>query len=681
MIRFRHLMLLCLGACLGTFLVGCTSGGIDTGNALAQDQISASGVVAQGAAVAFTDVTVRGLNGNVTTATTDADGNYTVDLSTLTPPYFVRADLGGGKYMYAFARKSSDAAIDAVPVGGTDGGSGGGTGPDTGTAGRVVVMNVHPFSDLLITTYYRAQGLDIGTVFNGFGPGSLFPSRDEIEAIVAAVMDVFVRAFPGGSIGYLSDAGAYGSDGLALESSFTPDGTGFDGLLDAMLVAPDRSSFTISNGDVEVVTTITTGTMSSVPVLIFETTTSGPDGTSGDREMILLPSDQQFRDAIAGAQATFKNIVDQVNLKGSALAASDLIPQYALDYRDGGEGRLIAAARMAGLLRGRTVSTEALRPLFYDRLQGILRMGLGPVPLFIDKPLFVGSGAPLDAPPPDPSAPPPPNSPPPYLILRRPPGDFVFKKVGSAWLLYGDQSLARREILSINRTTMNPGGNVNENILVANAVSPAGVITAGQIKSLPDGTGLFPAVTNLFHLPLQRSEPLSPTGNVIDNFTQYYDVYSILQTLGPTPPGVGSDFVITVTSATAASEDPMVQNRPVHAATTEPAMIIVPAGHTMADAIPPPPAPPGQPINVQWTLPRSYPIVSVQLVARSKSGASVCESPRLELIGSPTPDRAAIAVPPVCPGPPPGPPPTSAEIELIVRGPHGEQSEVRYEFQ
>ncbi len=653
------------------------SGGIDTGNA-----ITVQGTVAEGAAGSYASVTVRGANGAEVEAEADVSGFYEADVTRLVPPYFVRADLESGHTLYAFARASDDAAAEAMdsPVTGSEGSessAGGATGPGQ----SYVYINVHPFSDLLVAVYYLALDLELDDVFPEFGPSSPYPSREEIESIIGPISDALVRAFPGGDLAFLADPVAYGSDGLALEAAFSPDGTGFDALLDSLTVAPDRRSFMIVNGDVQVEIGIAAvpGSPGDGRQLRFEMSAIGPSGDSGEEQLLLLPGDTELREAMSGAQSVIQRAADIANSRGTLLTASDLLPLFASDYLNAGENRDIAAARLAGMLRGKVVGAEPVRLVHYDRINKVVRVALGPIPQIVDRPLFVGSLEPPDAPPPPlpPGAGLPDYVPPPFAVLKRPPVEFTMIKGTSGWLFSGDRNLARRRLISIHRTIMTGTGTTVERVLLVEALAPQGLVSAASVRSLPSGTGVFPSATSLFLLPQPRTEIVKPTPNPADNLTLQRDVYSILQPLGPTPPAVGETFEITVTSAAPETADPAIQSRQLGANTTEAAAITSPTLHTLAAANL------GGPLTIQWVLPKSYPIVSVQLIGRVMSGPNVCQLAPIEVSSADDQSQATISLPAVWPvpcGTSPGPL-NRAEVELMVRGPRGEQSEVRYVFE
>src|SRR5512142_3327314 len=113
-------------SCIALVTAGCSSGsGGGNGN-----QRTVSGTAASGAPLASVTVTLKDATGASRTATTAADGRFSIDTTGLTPPFLVLvADAGGALYSV-----SADAAAQST-------------------------INVTPLTDLIIRSWYEVQGV------------------------------------------------------------------------------------------------------------------------------------------------------------------------------------------------------------------------------------------------------------------------------------------------------------------------------------------------------------------------------------------------------------------------------------------------------------------------------------------------------------------------------------------
>lgn len=101
----------CLLLCLAAALNGC--GGSTSPSS------DISGVAATGAPIANATVTIKGANGKTVTATTDADGNFSVNTPDLELPYALKVDVadpdtGNKKSLYSIATAKGNANINPL---------------------------------------------------------------------------------------------------------------------------------------------------------------------------------------------------------------------------------------------------------------------------------------------------------------------------------------------------------------------------------------------------------------------------------------------------------------------------------------------------------------------------------------------------------------------------------------
>ena len=173
-------------------MVACTSGPatVDGGNTTS----TLSGTVATGAPLYPATITILGANGVTVTAQADQNGLYTRDVSTLTAPYLLRVPdpLISNSYLFSVATSA-------------------------GTA------NIHPFTDLIIKSWYKVQGVDIETQFTGAFDATKLPTVAGINTIEAVIRSVLSTSF--------ANAGVPADFNL-MSGQFNANHAGFDKLLD-----------------------------------------------------------------------------------------------------------------------------------------------------------------------------------------------------------------------------------------------------------------------------------------------------------------------------------------------------------------------------------------------------------------------------------------------------------------
>ena len=194
--------LLLLSAVALLNLSGC--GGSDGGSAGTGPTVSAtniSGTAAAGAPI-IGNVTVKGSQGNIISKQIEADGSYSVDVSTLTAPYMLRAVgyVGGNQYTLHSYAKESD-------VGNT--------------------INITPFTDLIVANAAK----QLASTYFDSGTFSLTDEEiaSEQEELRAKLITV------------LSSLGIANTIDL-LRTAFTADHSGLDAALDIVRVDVDTAT-------------------------------------------------------------------------------------------------------------------------------------------------------------------------------------------------------------------------------------------------------------------------------------------------------------------------------------------------------------------------------------------------------------------------------------------------------
>lgn len=204
----RNRSLVAAAICGAIFMTGCGGGGGGGSTAATNDPTSSlSGTVAAGAPLVGY-IAIKDVNGDTATATINADGSYTIDVSALTPPMLLLASgvSGGQAYTIISAATTDD-------LNGT--------------------VNITPLTDVIVGNVAGMDGIQF------------FNTPDFTKLTTAnldgAATDLKTRLQP------LLDAAGI-SDIDLLNTSFSADHSGLDGLLDVLdiVVNPDTDAVTIT---------------------------------------------------------------------------------------------------------------------------------------------------------------------------------------------------------------------------------------------------------------------------------------------------------------------------------------------------------------------------------------------------------------------------------------------------
>jgi chitodextrinase len=186
-------------------LVGCGHGGKDDSSSSKQTPnsagISLSGTAATGAPIASATITLKDKNGALKTALTGTDGKYSFDITGMTAPFLLKVPLGQAS-LYSVATSS-------------------------GTA------NVHPFTDLIIRTWYEREGSDVDTAFGNTGGFPSPPTAADVSTIELVMRDILST--------WLQQEGVDASSFNLITSSFDTNESGFDEVLEYTEVGIDAT--------------------------------------------------------------------------------------------------------------------------------------------------------------------------------------------------------------------------------------------------------------------------------------------------------------------------------------------------------------------------------------------------------------------------------------------------------
>jgi hypothetical protein len=327
--------LLATGGCRPWDKGGGQGGGGGGGGGGNDDPTSITGTAAAGAPLASAAVTLVSTAGTTRTATTAADGTFSVDTTSLTPPFLVRV-VSGGTTLYG------------VSV----------------SAGAGGIINVTPLTDLVVQAWYRAQGAAVADAFAQ--PATHAPPSPAQAADLSGFVTGLVQP-------WLDRAGvAAGYEPLG--TSFAADGTGIDQVYDWTAYQPDTLELTVTDG--HLTQELSLGAYSGDASLLAFSAMSGPGGTTTTWTGTLVPTSAARQAAKDGVVSTCDAFVATVNAAGEALAAADLLPYLDAGALHGGLTQGQWAAQWAAALAGNAVSVSGIRLLSLDTGLNVARARL-----------------------------------------------------------------------------------------------------------------------------------------------------------------------------------------------------------------------------------------------------------------------------------------------------------------
>ena len=180
--------------------------------------------------------------------------------------------------------------------------------------------------------------------------------------------------------------------------------------------------------------------------------------------------------------------------------------------------------------------------------------------------------------------------------------EWIFKNEGGTWLMYGDQYIASLELAAGGRTYGGAGNSFTGNIVEAGVYAPVGTVKSANVTS---SLSIWPSgkTQNLPQGPLQVSSPVNLNQFVADS----NPILPFPRTVIP----AGTPFTFTLTPASGPSVQYTV---PSNADTTETISITSPTAAGLANAHL------GSPLQVQWTLPVTYAINSIEIDGQTFTG-------------------------------------------------------------
>jgi hypothetical protein len=531
---------------------------------------SVQGTASLGAAIGGATVTLVDANGASRTGTTASDGTFALDSRDLVPPLLVKV--------------VTSAPVGSFPAGTT-------LYSVSADASASTRINVHVLTDLMVRSFYSAQGLSADAAFaDPTGPAAA-PDAAAVQALASLVIPAVQLWLNAAEVEATSGAPSNGAINLisspfiAYPPGVTPP-SGLDEVLHQIaseLVGPMGavSAVTITGGTI-------TETISPVYgdglITLNTVTTNSANGVGSAATFSGLALTEALQPVEAGINATLAAFANVVNTKGAALTGADLLPFFASDYLENGEDRLEGAETTAGELGGITVTNLSLVSI--NSVAGELAsVRIRFVAEFGDESINDVS-------------------------------ELPFKNEGGVWKLYGNQQLWEVGVTAMTRTHQGgaaPGGITSRSAyMFAGVTAPLGAV-AGVAVAGPTNLPGVAIWDNMTSRPLFQGAQFFENGEVVNEFHRLSQplgtVFDTVNALVPT----GSQFLLSHTAP--------AFNNPVYAVTsnsftTEPIQFFFLPAHVALSAVV------NHTLTYVFSLPRTYPLASgnVHLNAQIYSG-------------------------------------------------------------
>jgi hypothetical protein len=513
-----------------------------------------SGTASLGAPVAGAIVTLEDKAGNTVITTTDANGKYSLPTAGLTPPFMIRVVTATASGSFPAGTTLYSVSADALVS---------------------TTINTHVLTDLILRSYFSAQGVDPDTAF-GNPVANPAPTPFAVQTLAGPVIQAFQLWFNDNNVNVVAGTPSPTQFNM-ITSNLTANDSGFDRVL-------HQTTETVSSGQVTQLQT-TDGTTTQTAALsynataeaftISSTTTNGTATTSNSVSGVAsTPAQQSAQMAIT---ILLNNLAGVVNSKGSALGVADVTPYLATDFLDGGLNQSLYASAFVNAILGVTPVTFNVTSFQAINLtNGTARTTLA---------VTATAGG----------------------VTQTSTMPYFFELSGSSWLIRGDQQIITISnngslVLTINSQGNVPSGSVGVKTVVEAAFQapeiPLGTatVTSGTVSGGTNATP--PAVgNNIFNtiaVPAQSKE----VDNGITNDGWSIDSSPLLAAL---PSATPFRFNVTCTgAANLAACQPsggvVVYTFPVNGYTTESISITTPSAGLLSSVV-------GKPLTVTSTLP------------------------------------------------------------------------------
>ncbi len=420
-----------------------------------------SGIAASGSAIAGASVTLRDSTGVSSSATTDPKGAYVLSTAGMTPPFLVQVQTSTGK-LYSV---SADALTTTT-------------------------INTHPYTDLMIRSWYAAQGKDVDSAFSN--PVSL-PAPGPVSVALLS------NATTGLAQLWLANAGVNTSQFNLISSPFAADHTGLDQVLDESVVNASAGTVVIAAGGTTQTSTIIYN--SSASTMTITSTTAGPGGTSLSSNAIVVPAQTAQQSAVNGMIATLTGFFNAISSASGTLTSSQLTPFMASDLIHDGLNQNQLAASLATTWRGSVVPTVQLQKIkSIDLTHGVAD-----------------------------------------IVITQNQSEFWFENVAGTWLIGGDNQIAAVNLTAqsdtYEGTQSGSGPQINIQVL-----APQGTVTGVKVTDASGITGYQSTKIQQGSVTVDYFQP-TPGTTLTVNIDSFIALSSFLGNLVP----AGTMFTFAVT--------------------------------------------------------------------------------------------------------------------------------------
>jgi len=543
---------LATGASVGTTQITAASGGV-TSNAysltVTPAPSSVSGTAAAGAPIVGVLATLKDSAGHSSTDTTASDGTYTLDTTGFTPPFLIQVQATSGN-LYSV---SADALTSTI-------------------------INAQPYTDLIIRSWYSAQGVSIDTAFTN--PASApAPVPGSVGILNSAVTNLALL--------WLTNAGVNTSTFNMISSPFVAgSGTGLDQVLDETTVNTATGSVTITAAGTTQTSTITYNTTAGT--MTVSTTTTNSNGTTVSTNTTVVPGQSAQQAALNSINATMTAFVNAVNTNGSQLTAAELTPFMASDLLMDSLNQTDYAAELVTSMSGMTVSSVTLQTVKnLDLVHGTADIVFN----------LASTGAPNVGP------------------MNESPGEFWFEDVGGTWLIGGDNLTVKMNAqveARYSEGNQTEGALGDGTFISGDMWAPVGAVTGVTITDASGITGW-----NATPIPMGDTVDVTltptPSTQLTLDFTQFDDGWLNLGS-SIIPPGTLFTYAVTPASG------PVVTYSWYSNVFTTELMAITSANSTNPPSGSLSSYQSGVALPVTWTLPTTFPISAVYVEGEVYNG-------------------------------------------------------------
>jgi hypothetical protein len=474
------------------------------------------------------------------------------------------------------------------------------------------IANLTPLTDLIVRSWYSLRGVAPETAFAN-PPGAPAPTMEQVSTVAGSVLAIMQLALDSANAGITAPL-------QLIEQPFAANHTGLDAVLDATsVVYGSGATVSTAAGATHQTSTISYDSASGTMTAASTATNAGSSSSSVVTTVVVV--DPAGLDALSGIAAVMNSLAAVVNSRGASLTVADVMPFLAPGLIDDGLNRdQFAADTVSGLGQGQV----AFAVQGFTSLD--LAAGRAEVALLVTQ--SMGGQSSTEA------------------------NTFWFQQVNGAWLLAGNNRVARISLYAEARTDQGALSSGSYQAINADVRAPQGSVSSVRVVA---GAGTL---------------TLNPGPTVIDDSGAFLD--SFLGNTGPLPagslPAAGTVYAVTLSRS---SGDAIV-DVPINAFTNEPVPLVTPTGSTLADAHL------GGTLDVSWHLPMTYAVREIRLSALVFTGAQdsqdtfQCEAPQSVVASTAT--AGTVNVPALCNGKSV----TSVNVNLSINGVNGERSQTIY---